>query len=116
MRSFRNITRIGLVTAAMAGALATASPAMAGNGQDYVDGDWVNVYFSAGDVMGTTGGVHSRIYLDRATSPNPSRWDGWLASNSNSGNTHWERAGDYWWRTCWTNGDNAFHCGGWYHQ
>src|SRR5262245_57645483 len=70
MRSLRTITGIGVAAAGIASTFVLASPAHASNpaGEEYVGGDWISVFIEGNSVLGTTGAVHKRVYLDRANS------------------------------------------------
>jgi hypothetical protein len=53
--------------------------------------------------------------MDRATSPNPTNWDGWIGTVRDAYLTFEVPFENYWWRTCVENYQGEFFCGGWFH-
>ncbi|GLY52265.1 hypothetical protein [Lentzea sp. NBRC 102530] len=104
-----------VAVAAVAGLFAGAVPASAVAHQEYVGGYWSYQHFEQGQAFGSNGALIPQIWMDRATSGNPSRWDGWIGAQRNSFYTQKVPFGNYWWRTCFEGNGGRFHCGSWFH-
>ncbi|MDX8032338.1 hypothetical protein SK803_19155 [Lentzea sp. BCCO 10_0856] len=100
---------------AVAGLLVGAAPASAAEHREYVGGYWSFLYFEQGNAFGSNSSQVPQIWMDRATSSNPTRWDGWIGAAKNSIWTARVPHGDYWWRTCFEGNKGKLHCGSWFH-
>lgn len=101
--------------AAIVALFAGVVPANAVEHRDYVGGYWVKQSFEVGNAIGSNSSVQNWLWMDRATSNNPSTWDGWIGAAKDHYLTARVPHGNYWWRTCYEYKPGSVYCGKWYH-
>ncbi|MDX3657136.1 hypothetical protein PV646_07445 [Streptomyces sp. ID05-26A] len=110
--------KVLIAAVAAVGLVMGAVPAAAVEHKEYIGVYWNTISFTYGNAQGGNGGVMRSIWMDRATSSNPARWDGRLGLRREAYLTGIESHGNtYWWRTCFeTPGSNSrVLCGSWFH-
>jgi len=128
-RPGKNLALAGMATAALLTGSATAASDAASAHEstaachetphEPVGGRSQSLFFCA-DVVGSAGNYlpNTRAYLDRADSPNPANWAGWIAEGPiGTGRTASGTVpGDHWWRFCTHEDGGPYYCTHWYHQ
>ena len=107
--------KVLIAALAAAGFVAGVVPASATEHKEYIGVYWTYMNFSNGNAQGSNGAVLKAIWMDRATSSNPARWDGRIAISYDSNWTGTRPHENYWWRTCFETQSSKVLCGSWFH-
>jgi hypothetical protein len=108
---------VGGVSSADAATTGTESVTSCGKHQSYVGSRWLTVNVCSYGAQGWSGYTEDAIYLDRATSSQPSNWTGWLGVGYHTYVTQQINQAGYYWRTCvHETRSGRYYCTGWFNR